>query len=166
VVKTETNSLKVADQCWVGLALLHKEHRERSGFKPDEILDRIQQDAGGVLRPGVRAHISAHNIANIAPNPGTYRMYVRQSDGTYRLYRPGDPAHPKRRGKTAPDRDDVPTDLQYLLDWYENVYCKDERSKTSFNQDEDPVLAMLGVGKELWLEESGDEFIKRERQDW
>jgi hypothetical protein len=25
---------------------------------------------------------------------------------------------------------------------------------------------MLGVGKELWLEESGDEFIKRERQDW
>jgi hypothetical protein len=30
-------------------------------------------------------------------------------------------------------------------------------------QEEDPILAMRGVGKEIWQEEDGDSFVARER---
>ncbi len=30
----------------------------------------------------------------------------------------------------------------------------------------DPVLQMLGVGKHLWSQEPGDEYIRRERAAW
>jgi hypothetical protein len=29
----------------------------------------------------------------------------------------------------------------------------------------DPVLAMIGIGKELWKQENGDSFIRREREE-
>jgi hypothetical protein len=31
------------------------------------------------------------------------------------------------------------------------------------NEDDDPVLQMWGVGKQIWKEEDGDAFIARER---
>src|ERR1022692_642550 len=33
------------------------------------------------------------------------------------------------------------------------------------DQTEDPVLAMLGVGKQLWEQEPGDQFVERLRSE-
>jgi len=33
----------------------------------------------------------------------------------------------------------------------------------SLNDDDDPVLQMWGVGRDIWKEEDGDSFIARER---
>jgi hypothetical protein len=44
-----------------------------------------------------------------------------------------------------------------------NIVAADERIPASPEQD--PVLAMIGVGKEIWEKEDGDTFIRRLRDD-
>lgn len=156
-----TKRLLVADECWVALARLHREHPDRSSFSAREILDRISKDAHSPVRPGIQAHIYLHNVANLAPNSARYRMFYRLADGSCRLFRPGDDFHPTRGGKTKPDRADLPEEYHDLLGWYEREYCTRRP-----DAKQDPVLAMLGIGRELWAKESGDEFIARERRGW
>ena len=89
-------------------------------------------------------------------------MFYRLPDGSYRLFRPGDAAHPRRTGKITPDRDALPPECHDILDWYEDVYCGPQ----SATEDNDPVIGMIGAGKHLWQDESGDEFVRRERSGW
>jgi len=160
---TQTPKLLVADQCWVALASLHRGHPERASFTAREILDRVSQQSGGTLRPGVQAHIYLHNVANVPPNSATYRMFYKLPDGTYRLFRPGDHSHPSRHGKIIPQLSDLPAPYHELLAWYEQLYCRQAGTE---RPESDPVLEMLGVGRELWATESGDEFVARERRAW
>ena len=93
--------VKVADECCIALAQLHKTHPEKKSFSASEILDRLRQEkVHSEVRPGVPPHIYLHNVANLPPNSAKYRMFYRLEDGTYRLLRPGDDSHPDRRGKT------------------------------------------------------------------
>lgn len=154
--------MRVADQCWVALALLHREQPERSGFTAREIQDRLARESPGPLRPGIQPHIYLHNVANLAPNSARYRMFYRLEDGTYRLFRPGDSFYPSRKGKTKPKAPDLPPEHRSLLSWYEGEYCQRDGSVEA---SEDPVLQMLGIGQELWRE-GGDAFIQRERSNW
>ena len=151
---------KVADECWVALARLHRENPGREGFRPTEILRRVEVCASGLVRPGVQPHIALHNIANAKPSPAGYRMFFRLSSGEIRLFRPGDPAHPARRGKTRPDPDDLPSELRQLTVWYDTEY-----SVNGSRAEADPVLAMIGVGKHLWAGEDGDTFVRRLRAE-
>ncbi len=41
---------------------------------------------------------------------------------------------------------------------------KDDR--VALDLSDDPVLAMWGVGRELWLDECGDAYVARERAGW
>jgi hypothetical protein len=157
-----STEMLVADQCWVALALLHREHPERSGFSAREIQDRVACEAPGPVRPGIQPHIYLHNVANLAPNSARYRMFYRLQDGTYRLFRPGDNFHPSRKGKTKPKAPDLPLEYQSLLSWYEGEYCQ---RNGSVEAREDPVLQMLGLGQELWRE-GADAFVQRERSNW
>ena len=43
---------------------------------------------------------------------------------------------------------------------------KHDQSALRNAKPDDPVLAMRGLGKHLWKDECGDEFIKRERTGW
>ena len=154
----------VADECWIALAQLHKTHPEKNSFSAPEILDRLRQEkVHSEVRRGVPPHIYLHNVANLPPNSAKYRMFYRLEDGTYRLFRPGDDSHPARRGKTCPNRGDLPSRYHELLDWYEKQYCA--RSVRSVEEN-DPVLQMRGVGKEIWADEGGDAFVARERAGW
>lgn len=155
--------LLVADQCWVALASLHREQPGKRSFTAREILDRVAQQSGGSVRPGVQVHIYLHNVANLAPNSATYRMFYKLPDGTYRLFQPGDAFHPSRKGKTTPEPAELPAEYHDLLGWYDQVYCQ---QAGMHRLESDPVLEMLGVGEELWSAESGDEFVARERRDW
>jgi len=159
----ETADVLVADECWIALALLHREHPEKKSFSPREILDRLKQEgAHPDVRPGVQVHIYQHNVANRPPSSGRYRLFYRLDDGTLRLYRPGDHFDPARSGKTKPERFALPEEYHPLLDWYENEYCK----PGAVLDDTDPVLSMRGVGKEIWAEEGGDAYVERERNAW
>jgi hypothetical protein len=40
-----------------------------------------------------------------------------------------------------------------------------ESQNDPLTDDEDPVLQMWGVGKEIWAPEGGDAFIARERRE-
>src|SRR5579864_5845539 len=154
----------VADEAWVGLALLLREHPEKASFTAREILDRVKAErATPELRPGVQAHIYLHNVANLEPNSARYRMFYKLPDDTYRLFRPRDQAHPSRKGKMLPSREELPDQYHYLLDWYQQEYCAKE---TNMPEEDDPILKMRGVGKEIWAETDADEYIRSLRSNW
>jgi len=156
--------LLVADEAWVALALLHQEHPDRASFTAREILERVRRErATPELRPGLQAHIYLHNVANLEPNSARYRMFFRLPGDTYRLFRPGDYTHPARRGKTKPEREELPPKYHYLLDWYERTYSgKDAPVK----EEDDPILQMRGVGKEIWADTDADEYVRGLRANW
>jgi hypothetical protein len=161
---TVEKSIRVADEAWLALALLHHEHPNRDSFSAKEILDRVKtEQASPELRPGVQVHIYLHNVANAEPNSAKYRMFYKLGDDTYRLYRPTDPAHPARKGKMIPERDELPARYHYLLDWYEREYCT---KQSAAKEEDDPILQMRGVGKEIWADTNADEYVQSLRSDW
>lgn len=120
--------IKVADEVWIGTALLHLEHPDRGSFSSAEIVDRVfQEGLHRPLRPGVQIHVSQHCVANKRPNPGTYCMLYEPARGQRRLFHHADEPHPYRVGsKTVPARSDIPAEYGYLLDWYENEYDRSD----------------------------------------
>jgi hypothetical protein len=89
-------------------------------------------------------------------------MFYQTEDGGLRLYRPGDPTHPARRGKTYPSRGDLPTQYHDLLDWYQSVYCKGAREA----EEEDPILRLRGLGRHLWTGTDPDAYVNALRSGW
>ncbi|HWZ31819.1 MAG TPA: hypothetical protein VNX18_10820 [Bryobacteraceae bacterium] len=161
----ESINVKVADECWIALAQLTQAHPDRKSFTAKEILNRIREAPAHLeLRPGVQAHIHLHNIANLPPNTARYRMFYRLEDGTYRLYRPGDPHHAERRGKISPRRDELPVRYHSLLDWYETEYCSGHSAPP--RGADDPILQLRGLGKKLWIGIDADKFVDELRSGW
>ncbi|HEY7362707.1 MAG TPA: hypothetical protein VIE37_01265 [Methylomirabilota bacterium] len=157
------HEIRVADEVWLATALLHREHPRRRDFEVSEIVERARQE--GItrrLRPGVRVHVLLHCVANRPPNPAGYRMLFATGRTTRRLYRPGDPTHPARRGKTVPDRNAVPPEYQGLLDWYHAQYS----ARAAASVRTDPLLALRGSGKSLWADEHADDYVRRLREGW
>lgn len=150
-----TRDIKVADEVWIATALLSREQPDRGEFSLKEIEQRLREEnlAGGV-RAGVYPHISVHCVANVPPNPGRYRMLVSTGPSRRRLFREGDPAHPRRDGsKTHPRRDDIPAGYHELVDWYEHEW-------SARVAQVDPLLALFGRGRALWGGEAVDALIQ------
>jgi hypothetical protein len=161
--KMGADIIRVADEAWIALALLHREESTRESFTASEILERAKtEQASPELRPGVLVHIYLHNVGNVPPNSATYCMFWKLAD-TYRLFRPGDSRHPLRKGKTQPNRDELPEQYRYLLDWYEQEYCANVKPML---EADDPVLQMQGVGKEIWQDTQADEYVRDLRSNW
>lgn len=82
---------------------------------------------------------------------------------TRRLFHDGDAYHPAREGsKTIPGREDIPSKYHYLLDWYFSDY---QRKRTDSNK-QDSILALRGLGKEIWADEHADDYVRRLREGW
>jgi len=163
-VPTSEKSIRVADEAWLGLALSHYEHPERESFSAREILDRVKHEqVAPEVRAGILPHIYLHNVANIEPNSARYRMFFKLADDTYRLYRPSDLAHPARKGKIIPQRDELPERYHFLIDWYEREYS---RKRTQARIEDDPILRMRGVGKEIWADTNADDYVRDLRSNW
>ncbi len=153
----------VSDEAWIALARLHRANPGRVSFSIREILDQVRAErAHPVLRPGVQWHISLHNVANLPPNPATYRMFFKLPDGTYRLYRPGDPTAPGRNGKTHPRRDQLSAPYQELIGWWETEYCAGAKEEP----EQDPMLVMFGADADLWAGVDADAYVRDLRSDW
>ena len=157
-------TLKVADEVWVATALLHREHPHRRDFTAVEITARAKQEnIYGRLRNGVYPHAIQQCVANRKPDPARYRLLFATGKNTRRLFRPGDLYHPERRkGKMFPKKAEIPAAYHYLIDWYERVYA----SPKSGLKVQDPILALRGVGKEVWADEKPDAYVQRLRRDW
>ena len=157
------NQVKVADEVWLAAAILHRRHPDRTDFAIEEIMAEAESaDVTGMpLRPGVKVHVYQHCVANKAPNPGRYRMLYETAPGRRRLFRPGDPCDPGRaNGKDVPARDALPMKYGGLIDWYHAEFSGEN------GRIEDPVLALRGLGKEIWENEDADEYVRRQRADW
>ena len=157
--------VRVADEVWIAAASLHRSHPRAPDFTIAEIMAQAESaNVTGVkpLRPGVKIHIYLHCVANRPPNPGRYRMLVETATGRRRLFRPGDPCHPRRSsGKDAPKRHELPPAYGDLIDWYEDVYAAGPSGTV-----EDPILALRGVGSEVWADEDADAYVHRQRRGW
>lgn len=153
----------VADEVWVATALLHRRHPDRGDFTVAEIVQQAESAniAGGALRPGVQAHAYLHCVANRPPNTGRYKILFETAKGRRRLFRPGDPCHPSRTGKEVPRDDGIPSAYRELLGWYRNKYASNGSRPES-----DPILALRGLGKELWGDEEADAYVDRLRAEW
>ncbi len=119
--------IKVADEVWIGTALLHREQPEASDFSIREIVDRVAEESiAGRLRPGVQVHASVHCVANKRPNPGNYRMLYETGRGRRRLFKVAiDDYHSYREGgKVLPQREVVPERYWDLLEWYRTEFLK------------------------------------------
>jgi hypothetical protein len=155
---------KVADEVWIAVTLLHREHPEQLDFALDEIMARASQEAGKEqLRPGVYVHVVQHCVANRAPNPGRYRMLYETVPGRRRLFRKGDPYHQRREGaKVTPDRDDLPERYGDLLGWYRGW----EAAANAKRMENDPLMTLRDLCKGLWTGVDPDEYVRQLREGW
>lgn len=158
-------SIRVADEVWIAIALLHRQHPEQGDFTVGEIVRRAEVErvtGADRLRPSVQVHAYLHCVANKAPNPGRYRMLVETTKGRRRLFKPGDPCHPLRAsGKDVPDAREIPSNYGELLDWYRRKYIG-----TDGGDDVDPILSLRGMGKAIWEGEDADAYVNRLREGW
>ena len=157
-------TVKVADETWIATALLHTENPERPDFTVKDIVARADKERiSDVLRPGVRVHAVLHCVANLPPNPGRYRMLFATGKSTRRLFREGDSYHPAREAaKVVPERNETPAQYQYLLDWYFADYAV----RGEQLGPENSILALRGLGRELWADEDADSYVRRLREGW
>jgi hypothetical protein len=161
---TIQQQLKVADEVWIATALLHNEGPGQADFSIEEIVERVRREnLYGSLRPGVYVHVVQHCVANRPPNPGRYRMLYETADGRRRLFRKGDPEHAERNGaKTTPAAVDIPQTYAWLLPWYEQ-WCTSENQRA---EEHDLLLNLIGSGRNVWTDESADEYVRRLRESW
>jgi hypothetical protein len=157
-------AVRVADEAWIAVALLHREHPDREDFSVAEIVERAQQECVvGKLRPGLYVHVVQHCVANRPPSPGRYRMLFETVRNRRRLYRLGDPYHSAREGgKTVPSTSDIPAKYRPLLEWYRSTYV----GSRARSVEQDPLLALRGSGRQLGEDEPADAYVKRLREGW
>lgn len=157
-------AIRVADEVWIAVALLHRENPDQKDFAVEEIVARAKKEGlFDELRPGVYVHVVQHCVANRAPNPARYRMLFETSRNRRRLFRPGDSYNPAREGsKVAPNPDDIPVKYHPLLDWRRTEFTNGGPG----NAITDPLLALRGSGRELWADEHADEYVRRLREGW
>ena len=143
---------------WVATALLHREHPKSADFSLKEIEARLAREGlTDDKRPGVYPHLSVHCVANRPPDKGRYRMLFETASSRRRLFRPGDPYHPKREGgKIVPNRAEIPAALHPLLDWYARDWAT--------TSPEDPLLALAARHRHLWQAVDPDGYVRRLRE--
>ncbi|TDI23744.1 MAG: hypothetical protein E2P06_08860 [Acidobacteria bacterium] len=153
-----TAGIRVADEVWIATALLHRERPGATDFSLKEIQARLVQEAlTDNKRPGVYPHLSVHCVANRPPDTGRYRMLFETGPSRRRLFRPGDPCHPKREGgKTVPARGEIPTTYHPLLDWYAREWAPASPA--------DPLLVLAGRYRDLWKGVDPDDYVRQLRE--
>jgi hypothetical protein len=90
-------------------------------------------------------------------------MLIATGKSTRRLFRPGDPYDTNREdAKITPDPEAIPDRYHALLDWYRTEYVRSKSESTS----RDPLLALRGLGRDLWQGVDPDEYVRRLREGW
>ena len=154
--------IRVADEVWLVVASLHRQHAEREDFTMREILMRAEMcnfSNEKPIRSSVKVHVDLHCVANRPPSPARYRMLFETKRGYRRLFRPSDSYHLGRGGgKDRPTRLGLPKALHPYLDWYETEFLAlDPKS------NRDSLMSLRGFGKEIWRTVDAEEYVSNLR---
>ena len=166
-VMYKKGNVKVADELFIVLALLHRERPDKEAFEISEILDRARREGLGEDRDqrSLRLHAYEHAAANVPPRAvgGRYRMVFRQRDNRIRLLSPSDYVHPDRHQKFYPNHEEIPSKYHELLDWAKQ---RCEKGKDAGSSDWLEGLHRLkGLGKDIWRGVDPDAFVRSLRED-
>jgi hypothetical protein len=155
--------LSIADTIWLATALLHRAHPRAKGFSHETVLRKVTELDPSLNPRSVSTHLSTHCVASKKANPATLRILTENPDGSLRLFRTGDSFHPTRRtGRTAPKPHALPVQYEYLL----QNQTEGPSGNFEYSPAEDPILAISGVGKEMWKQLGGGEaFIRALRAE-
>jgi hypothetical protein len=163
----------VADRIWIAVALLHQQAPDREDFSKDEIRQKMREIGvmEGLNPATVAPHLKEHMVANEPPSTGKYQMLFKTPSGNLRLFLPGDYVDPRRHSrrssktKQLPDRDEIPAEYAHLLDWYSDWSKKKAANTKSINHDDDPLIRLIGSGKQIWADEHADEYVENLRRE-
>ncbi len=160
--------ITIANEVWIATALLHRQYPERTEFTISEIRDRVEREGlAGRLRPGMLPHLYSHCVANRPPKPARLRLLFATGKGSRRLYRPGDLYDRGREhGPSLPEPAELPTAYRELLDWYRETYLGSSGADYDPTEQPDAILALRGLGKDLWADEHPDRYVERLRSGW
>jgi hypothetical protein len=159
--------VKVADELFLIVALLHREQPQKEAFTVGEILHRASTEGLGSAQGSLRAHASGHAAANVAPDGrgGRYRMVFRQEDKRIRLLGPDDFVHPDRHQKFYPEPDEIPEKYHELLEWAKRRQEKGKGAPVT-SQWLTGLYELRGLGKETWKGVDADQYVKNLREGW
>ena len=156
--------IKVADELFVAVALLQREHPEKEAFSVQEILKRAKEEnLAGSLRPGLKVHAYSHAVANLPAHGGKYRILYKISNGKLRLLQAGDDVHPDRTQKIWPNPEEVPERYRPLIAWAQKQYAQQKSQRGRWL---DGIFQMKGLGKKLWAGQDADAYVNQLRKDW
>jgi hypothetical protein len=79
------------------------------------------------------------------------------------LLKAGDDVHPGRIGKIWPDSEEIPEKYRELIDWAKQRYGEHTDTAPEWLGS---ILAMRGMGADLWAGENPDEYVNRLREGW
>jgi hypothetical protein len=152
--------LKIADAIWVATALLHLGRPAQNAFTIDEIVEKtVSLGLTNAAEKSIRQHVLQHCEALSKPQPNRSRILYATRTTHRRLFRTNDRCHAGREGApTHPEWSALPPEYDHLRHWYEEVW--NVRS-----QEQDPLLAAIGTGREIWADQHADEYIA-ELRDW
>lgn len=160
--------LKVADELFLIVALLHRENPGQHAFDIGQILARATQEELGSHRAdqrSLRLHAYEHAAANVPPGKGgKYRMVFRERDNRIRLLTASDYIHPDRHQKFFPAYEEIPAKYHELLDWAKRRV--EGRPKSDQVQWLDGLKRLKGKGKEIWRGIDPDSYVRSLREGW
>ncbi|WP_433983495.1 hypothetical protein RBB78_20390 [Tunturiibacter empetritectus] len=157
--------VKVADELFLIVALLHQEQPEQKAFTVGQILERAAKEGLGSAAGSLRAHASQHAAANVDPDSrgGKYRMVFRERDNRIRLLAPSDYVHPDRHQKFYPDLDDIPEKYHALVEWARRRHEKTEGPPARWLEG---LHQLKGMGKGIWKGVDADAYVRGLREGW
>jgi hypothetical protein len=162
--------VKVADELFLIVALLHRENPHASSFTISEVLGRAAKEGLGAFRAdqrSLRQHAYEHAAANVAPGKqgGRYRMVFREEDNRIRLLRHSDYVHPERHQKLRPSLEEIPERYHELVHWAERWYKKAGEQKAAARWL-GGLHELRGLGRELWQGVDADKYVRSMREGW
>jgi hypothetical protein len=164
----KAGGVKVADELYLIVALLHRENPSQDAFSVAEIAARAAFEGLGGAREDQRSlkqHAYEHAAANVAPGKrgGRYRMVFRQEDNRIRLLWPSDYVHPERHQKFHPEPSEVPERYHELLAWAKS---RQEPAGIDAKGWLSGLLGLRGLGKQVWAGVDPDEYVRSLREGW
>jgi hypothetical protein len=157
--------VKVADELFLVVALLHREQPEQEAFTIGQILQRAEKEGLGSAPGSLRAHASQHAAANVDPDSrgGKYRMVFRERDHRVRLLAPSDYVHPDRHQKFYPDLEDIPEKYHEVVEWAKRRHERTDNSPVRWLES---LHQLKGMGKGAWKGVDADAYVRGLREGW
>jgi hypothetical protein len=159
--------VKVADELFIILALLHRENPHKEAFTIGEVIERARAEGLGAEEGSLRAHASGHAAANRPPGRnGKYRIAYVQEDKRVRLLRGSDYVHPDRHHKFYPEPGEIPKRYHELLEWAKQRREPSSVAASGTSGWLSGLRELRGLGKELWKGVDPDRYVRDLREGW